>query len=420
VRQVLYWLGKGENRVDDSWATLPVIDLQSPEWWQQPATTVRHLVEAGHRAAYVPGMDAPMLLRYHDIRHVVTMPQIGALGMGTLELAGWTAGPFVDAFRKWLVTLDPPDHDRLRRLVAQPFTPRQVDAMRASAQKTADALAADMANDGGSTDLYEAFAEPLPLTVLCDVLGVPHVDHLAMAGWMQPMSDALGNPTPDLRAAADAAMEQFSAYVAGLIEDHRRHRGDDLLGKLIDAEESGDRLSNEELVATTAQLLFAGTETTRDLIGAAVFTLLCHPEQLARFRRDPSLVANTVEEVLRYEPPITLLSRPVLEGEITVGGVTAHAGQRLLMDVASANRDPEVMERGEVFDVGRPSPSHLSFSWGAHFCLGASIARMEAAVALNTLLLGSPQLELDGPLPAWKPYTALRSLDSLHVRLGAR
>jgi cytochrome P450 len=340
------------------------------------------------------------------------------MGTGMLALAGWTGGPFVDAFRKWLVTLDPPDHDRLRRLVSQPFTPRQVEAMRASATKIANALVEDLAA-AGSVDLYDAFAEPLPLRVLCEVLGVPSADHSAMRRWMRPMSEALGNPTPDLRAAADGAMDAFSTYVTALIEERRRDGGDDLLSKLIDAEQSGDRLSNEELVATTAQLLFAGIETTRDLIGATMFTLLCHPAELARLRRDRSLIANTIEEVLRYEPPIIFLTRPVLNGEITIGGVTVCAGQQLLMDLASANRDPEVMKRGEVFDVGRSSPIHLSFSWGAHFCLGASIARMEAGVALGTLMERFTVVEFDGAPPVWTPFSGLRSLDALPLSLSS-
>jgi unspecific monooxygenase len=359
-----------------------------------------------------------MLLRYRDIREALTTPQVGALGAGMFELVGWTSGPLVDTFRTWLVTLDPPDHDRLRRLVSQPFTPRQVEAVRATTTATAKHLSGQLA-EAVSADLYQAFAEPLPLAVLCDVLGVPSADHSVMAGWIQPMAAAFGSPTTEMRSVADEAMTAFSAYVTAMIDERRGHRGDDLLSRLIEAEEAGDRLSNEELVATTANLLFAGVETTRDLIGAAAFTLLGHPAELARLRRDPGLVPNAVEEVLRYEPPIILLTRPVLEGTVAVGGVTVEAGERLLMNVASANRDPEVMPRGVEFDVARPSPTHLSFSWGPHFCLGAAIARMEAAVALECLVGTFPLIEFEGDPPDWVPFSALRSLDRLPIRVCA-
>jgi cytochrome P450 len=401
-----------------SWERLPVVDLEGPAWWQQPAASVQYLVESGHRAAYVPEMDAPMLLRYQDIRDVLAMPQLGALGIGMLGLVGWTEGPFVDAFRQWLVTMDPPDHTRLRRLVSQPFTPRRVDAMQSSARAVANHLADEMAGTG-SIELYGALGERLPLMVLCDVLGVPAGDHSVMARWIQPMSECLGNPTPALRDAADDAMLAFSAYVRTLIEERRRSPGDDLLSSLIEAEESSHRLSDAELVATTAQLLFAGLETTRDLIGATVFSLLCHPAQFAQLRATPTLVANTIEEVLRYEPPVVFLSRPAAFGQFTVGQVTVPQGQVILMNLASANRDPEVFERGTVFEVSRAAPTHLSFSWGAHYCLGASIARMEARIALDTLLDRFAAIEFDGAPPEWKPYTALRSLESLHVQLEA-
>jgi cytochrome P450 len=401
-----------------SWEGLPVVDLESPLWWRQPGASVQYLVDSGHRVAYVAPMDAPMLLRYRDIRDVLALTQLGAMGIGMLELVGWTQGPFVDGFRQWLVTTDPPDHTRLRRLVSQPFTPRRVDAMQSSARAAANHLADEMAATG-TVELYGALGERLPLMVLCDVLGVPRGDHSVMARWMQPMAECLGNPTPELRDAADDATLAFSAYVTGLIEERRRSRGDDLLSSLIEAEESGHRLSNAELVATTAQLLFAGLETTRDLIGATVFSLLCHPAELARLRATPTLVANTIEEVLRYEPPVVFLSRPAAFGELTVGQVTVPAGQVILMNLASANRDPEVVERGSSFDVSRAAPTHLSFSWGPHYCLGASIARMEARVALDTLLNRFAAIEFDGDPPDWKPYTALRSLESLRVHLEA-
>jgi cytochrome P450 len=402
-----------------SWEGLPVVDLETPVWWRQPAASVQHLVDSGHRVGYVARMDAPMLLRYGDIREVLAMPQLGAMGIGMLELVGWTAGPFVDAFRQWLVTMDPPDHVRLRRLVSQAFTPRRVDAMQSSARAAANGLADEMAGTG-SVEVYTALGERLPLIVLCDVLGVPAGDHSIMARWMQPMSECLGNPSPELRDAADDAMVAFSAYVTALVEERRRTPGDDLLSSLIEAEESGHRLSNPELVATAAQLLFAGLETTRNLIGAAVFSLLSHPAELARLRATPTLVANAVEEVLRYEPPVVFLSRPAAFGELTVGQVTVPAGQVILMDLAAANRDPEVVERGASFEVSRAAPTHLSFSWGPHYCLGASIARMEARVALDTLLDRFAIIEFDGAPPEWKPYTALRSLESLHVHLEAR
>jgi cytochrome P450 len=217
------------------------------------------------------------------------------------------------------------------------------------------------------------------------------------------------------RAAADEAMLAFTDYVVALIDERRRHPGADLLSSLIDAEEQGDRLTTNELVGTVANLLFGGQETTRDLIGSAVFTLVSHPDELARLRAEPTLAGSAIEEVLRYEPPASHIVRPA-RGDLPIAGAHIPDGQYVVMNVAAANRDPSVFPQPTVFDIQRRDNHHLTFSFGAHFCLGAFIARLEARVALETLLHRFTRIELTGT-PRWTPFTSLRTLDSVPIRV---
>jgi cytochrome P450 len=396
---------------DEGW---PSVDFTDPEVWCSPASAVQHHFDLGHRILWAEGLQAPMLIRHGDIRDALARPSVGPLGIGMLDLVGWNSGAFVDAFRDWLVTLDEPQHGRLRRLVSWAFTPRRMAAMEQITREAAEHLADEMAQ-AVDVDLSESFAAPLALAVLCNALGVPTADHVALATWVKPMAAAMGTPTMEQRAAADEAMLAFTDYVVTLIEERRRHPGADLLTSLIDAEEQGDRLTNNELVGTVANLLFGGQETTRDLIGSAVFTLLSHPDELARLRAEPTLVGSAIEEVLRYEPPASHIVRPA-RGDLTIAGAHIPDGQYVVMNVAAANRDPSVFPQPTVFDIQRRDNHHLTFSFGAHFCLGAYIARLEARVALETLLHHFTRIELTGT-PRWTPFTSLRTLDAVPIRV---
>jgi cytochrome P450 len=242
-------------------------------------------------------------------------------------------------------------------------------------------------------------------------------EHALLGSWINPIAAALGTPSADARRAADDAITQFNDYVVALIDDRRRNPGDDLLSALIAAEQHGDQLSTDELAAMTAQLLFGGLETTRDLIGSAVYLLATHRAEEAKIRRDPALVQHAINETLRYEPPVTYIVRPTRR-DLPLGGIDVPAGQYILMNVAAANRDPQHWDAPERFDITRRPTRVLSFGWGSHYCVGASVARMEATVAIDTLISRFQTIDLRDPAPEWRPFTVVRSLDALPIHLA--
>jgi cytochrome P450 len=395
---------------------LPQLDFAG-SYFREPQRTLAPLVAAGARAAFVPQLGSVMLLRHADVYAALMDRRLGAIGVRYYEQQGWDHGPYIDWVRRTMVFLDPPDHDRLRALVNRAFTPRQVARVLPITRQIASRLA-DAVRGSGAVDLYDAFAQRLPLQVICELLGIPEVDHAQMGEWTAALSLATAYPTPEARAAADAAILGFASYVGGLIAERRVRPREDLLSALIAVEEAGDRLDADELVAMVVQFLYAGHETTRNLIGNGLFSLLRHPAELARLRADVSLVPGAVEEMLRFEPPIIFLSR-IAGADLTLGGVAFDEGELIHLSLASANRDPEEFPEPDRFDVARSPGRHLSFGYGAHFCLGANVARMEARVAFETLLARFGSIELIGPEPPWADATALRTLERFPVRLVA-
>lgn len=358
-----------------------------------------------------------MFLAYRDVHDALLDRRFGAMGSVYYEQQGWAEGPYIDWIRRTVVFLDPPAHDRLRGLVNRAFTPRQVARVRPITERLAARLA-DEAADRVRVDLYDAFAQKLPLQVICEVIGIPEVDFEQMGRWTEALSIATAYPGPEARVAADVAMVGLSDYAGDLIRARRASPSDDLLSALIAVEEAGERLSSAELVAMIAQMLYAGHETTRNLIGNGLFCLLEHPDQMERLRRDPSLVEGAVEEMLRFEPPIIYLSRVVREAR-ELAGVSLAEGSLIHVSLSAANRDPRRFPEPERFDIARPDNRHLSFGFGAHFCLGASIARMEGRVAFETLLGRFEGIEWDGADPRWAGDTALRTLEAFPLRLRA-
>ncbi|HVN40137.1 MAG TPA: cytochrome P450 [Myxococcota bacterium] len=395
-------------------ADLPALDFDDA-YFRAPQATIAKFTSKGARAARIPQMGTVMLLRYADVHAALLDRRLGAMGVRYYEQQGWTSGPYIEWVRSTLVFLDPPDHDRLRALLGRAFTPRQVARVRPIAEQIAAHLA-DAAAEKRDVDLYDAFAQRLPLQVICEMLGIPSVDHEQVHGWTAALSLATAYPTPAARVAADAAMTEMNDYTLRMIAERRARPGEDLLSALIAAEESGDRLSPKELVAMVVQLLYAGHETTRNLIGNGLFCLLTHPDELSRLRAEPARIMSAVEEMLRYEPPIIFLSRVALE-DVTAGGVAFAKGELLHLSLASANRDVEAFANPDRFDVARDENRHVTFGFGAHFCIGAAIARMEARVAFETLLGRFPRIELRGETPRWASSTALRTLETFPVRL---
>jgi len=323
--------------------------------------------------------------------------------------------PVYRSMRHWMLQQDPPDHTRLRGLVVKAFTARRVEDMRPRIQQIVDATL-DRVAPQGHMDLIADFAFRLPVTVICEMLGIPQEEH-EMFFTGARASGRLLDPVPLSRAELDAANSANLAsaeYFRHLFELRRREPGDDLTTQLVRAEEEGSRLSNEELTANIILLFGAGHETTVNLIGNGLLALHRHPDQLRLLREDPTLVANAVEEFLRYDSSVQLTGRVALEDGISVGGVAVPKGEGLLCLLGAANRDPAVYPEPDRLDITRPNIRPLSFGGGIHFCLGAQLARIEAEIAIATLLRRLPGLKLDDPdHPDWRPTFVLRGLNRL-------
>ncbi|MGF6886663.1 cytochrome P450 [Nocardia sp. GAS34] len=316
--------------------------------------------------------------------------------------------------------LDPPDHTRLRRLVSKAFTPRVVARLEPRITEIVDTLL-DSALTAGGFDAVADLAYPLPVTVICELLGVPLADEQRLGHWSRIVSRCL-DPTsrslPQFRADPDElrrAADDMYAYFEELIDVRRAHPGPDLLSELIAAEEAGDTLTHGELISTCALLLTAGHETTVNLIANAVLALLRDPRHLAALRADPGSAAGIVEETLRYDPPVQLIPR-IAADDLDIGGTRIDHGDIVIMLIAAAHRDPVVFSDPDRFDPTREN-RHLAFGLGAHFCLGAPLARREAIVALTRFAqrVESPRLHSDPP--PYRPHINLRGPEAIQITL---
>jgi cytochrome P450 len=310
---------------------------------------------------------------------------------------------------------DPPDHTRLRGLVSKAFTSRAVEKLKPRIDAIADELLDELASRG-EFDVIADFAVPLPVTVIAEMLGIPAEDRATFKRWSDILVgflDPLASPGPEiLRATADELFE----YVSRIADARRAKPTDDLLSALVLAEQEGDRLSEDELHGTVALLLAAGNETTTNLIGNGLLALLRHPDELSRLRADPELIDSAVEELLRYDSPVQFTARIALE-DLDFHGRRFRKGQNAILALGAANRDPDVFADPERLDVGRRENPHISFSQGAHFCLGAQLARLEGQIAFAALLKRFPSLRLGDERLCWRKLTFLRGLAELPVRV---
>jgi len=322
--------------------------------------------------------------------------------------------------RPSFLSLDPPDHTRLRRLVSTAFTPRTIARLEPRIRAITDELLT-AAGTAGQLEVVSQLAYPLPVRIISELLGVPVTDHPRFAGWSARLAHSLqpgfGVAPEEAQAraeAADSASEEFAAYFRELIALRRARPEQDLLSAMIAAEDAGDQLTEDELIATCVLLLVAGHETTVGLISNALLALLRHPDQFALLRARPELASAAVEETLRYDAPVQLTGR-VARGGLQVGTVEARDGALVMLLLAAAGRDPEVYAEPDRFDIQRGVSNHLAFAAGPHFCLGAPLARLEATIAVGEMArrLVAPSLG-DGGL-AYKPNLNLRGPERLVV-----
>jgi cytochrome P450 len=312
---------------------------------------------------------------------------------------------------------DPPDHTRLRSLVSKAFTPRVVEGLRPRVQEIVDGLL-DRAADGHAMDLIEEFAYPIPVIVICEMLGVPVEDHERFRGWSLDLARGLDatlfGPQSDVAARATASRAALADYFRELIAERRKAPRGDLLSALIAAEEAGDTLSEHELLATCILLLVAGHETTVNLLGNGTLALLRHPAELRRLRDHPGLIGSAVEELLRWDGPVQRTAR-IPSADVVVAGHEIEAGEMVMPFIGAADRDPAQFSDPDRLDLGRADNRHIAFGWGIHFCLGAPLARLEGQIAINALVQRFPKLALATDRPQYRTSLTLRGLQSLPV-----
>jgi cytochrome P450 len=322
--------------------------------------------------------------------------------------------PFWRLIRAGMLDVEPPDHTRLRKLVSKAFTPRMVGQLRSRVQRMMDELV-DEIEGAGEVDLIASVAEPLPVAVIAEMLGVPPADRHLLRPWSHEICLMYElNPSEEYAQRAVRASAEFSDYLRTLSRERRARPGQDLISALTQVVEEGDRLTEDELIGTCALLLNAGHEATVNVTGNGWWSLFRHPDQLARLRADPSIVPTAIEELMRFDTPLQMFERWVLE-DAEIQGVRLPKGAELGLLFGSANRDPSAFEEPDHLDLTRRDNSHLSFGAGVHFCLGAPLARVELEVSFATLLRRLPNIELVS-VPEWKPTYILRGLKELRVR----
>jgi cytochrome P450 len=322
-------------------------------------------------------------------------------------------GPFWHLIRNGILDMEPPDHTRVRSLVSKAFTPRVVEAMRDPIQVMMNGLI-DEISGAGEFDLIPSIAEPLPVAVIAELLGVPDEDRHLLRPWS---ADICGmyelNPSEQAARTAVRASEEFSEYLRALSRQRRSAPQDDLISALAQVVENDERLTEDELIGTCVLLLNAGHEATVNVTANGWWSLFRNPEQLARLRAEPSLVPRAIEELMRWDTPLHMFERWVLE-DAEICGTHVPMGAELGLLFGSANRDPSVFDLPDDLDISREPNPHVSFGAGVHFCLGAPLARLELEISFSTMLARLPRMELLEE-PSWKPNYIIRGLEALRV-----
>ncbi|MFC4500862.1 MULTISPECIES: cytochrome P450 [Streptomyces] len=394
-------------------------DPWDPTFVADPYPAYAELRERG-RVIYYEPTDQWLVPRHADVSALLRERRLGRTYQHRFshEDFGRTAPPaehepFHTLNDHGMLDLEPPDHTRIRRLVSKAFTPRTVEGLKPYVRGLAERLVDGLVEAGGG-DLLTDVAEPLPVAVIAEMLGIPEADRAPLRPWS---ADICGmyelHPSPETAARAVRASVEFSEYLRELIAARRKEPGEDLMSGLIAAHDEGDRLTEQELISTAVLLLNAGHEATVNATVNGWWALFRNPEQLAALRADHSLVPSAVEELMRYDTPLQLFERWVLD-EIEVDGTVIPRGAEIALLFGAANHDPAVFDQPGRLDLGRADNPHISFSAGIHYCIGAPLARIELAASMTALLERAPTLSLARE-PQRKPNFVIRGLEGLQV-----
>jgi cytochrome P450 len=353
--------------------------------------------------------DVVRVLNEFSANRTPTPEQLTALGLSALN-------PIAEVMVKQMLFMDAAGHSRLRSLASQAFTPHRVERLRAHIQDVTDRLL-DRVISARRMDVIADLAEPLPCIVTAEMLGVPVEDHPQLKVWSRDFAEMLGNfqHHPDRAALILGSVEAATAYFRARIRERSGRAADGLVGALMNAEQQGDRLSEDEIIANCIITMVGGQETTTNLIGNGVLSLLRHPTEMERLRADSSLIPSAIEELLRYESPTQHTAR-LAPADVELGGQRIRARQAVIAVMGAANRDPERFPDPDRLDVARRDNRHVAFGWGPHFCFGAALARIEGKIAFETMLRRLPGLTLIEPERLrWRANLALRGLTALPV-----
>ena len=399
----------------------PAFDPSDPAFLDDPYPVLNRLRESA-RVFYDEARERWFVTRHEDVRaclrdkrlgrnfrHVMTPEEIGVPPLDPRWRAFWST-------ERWsLLWLEPPDHTRIRKLVAAAFTPRSVEALREPARELADELLASLAEAGRMELLYD-YAQPYSIAVICRMLGVPLDRHRDLLGWSHRMVKMYEFDVPDEAAsAANAAAGEFHEYVRGLIAERRAQPRDDMVSALVDARVDGARLSDDEIVSTVIVLLNAGHEASVNTVGNGMLAFARRPEEWRRLVEGDVTAAAAGEEMIRYDPPLQLFERWVLADEFAIGDVAIPRGDKIALLFGSANRDPRVFDRPDEFDVGRENAAqHIGFGGGIHVCIGAPLARVELEASLDALRRYWPDFTL-GCEPRRTGAFVIWGLDGLQI-----
>ncbi|WP_261305076.1 cytochrome P450 family protein [Paenibacillus andongensis] len=366
----------------------------------------RFLLPSGHYAWIVT--------RYDDAQDVLNDSRFVTNSPYMVENNG-QAGPLHrEIISRNLLSVDPSDHRRLRRLVQKAFTPRMIERLRGRIEEISNELL-DLVQDKGEMNLIEDFAFPLPIMVICEMLGVPIEDQDKFKEWSNVIMEGFNNP--QLEEQSDAVMMAFVDYLQDLIAKRRNHLQEDLISDLISLEDDGDVLSEHELYALVFVLIIAGHETTVNLIGNGIIALLEHPEQKEKLQSQPELIHSAIEEILRYNGPAEVSNIRWVTEDLELRGKRIRKGEMLFVSIASANRDSEQFAEPDTFDITRDVNNHIAFGKGIHYCLGAPLARLEGEIAIGALLRRMPELRMKTASDdlTWRPGMIIRGVEEIPV-----